>query len=242
VRLLVTSKAYRQSSIASPELLQLDPSNQLVARQARFRLPAEMIRDNALAVSGLLVKKVGGASVKPYQPSGYYRHMNFPTRKYKHDTNSDQWRRGLYVHWQRMFLHPMMKAMDAPSREECTARRPQSNTPNAALVLLNDPTFLEAARVLADKILNDGGESFDSRIEFAYRTVLHRTPDTLEREVLARLLQQTLDGYQNAPKSAQDLIGQGIAKVTNPDDPIELAGWTSVARALLNLSETVTRN
>lgn len=242
VRLLVNSHAYRQSSVASAELLQLDPSNQFVARQSRFRLPAEMIRDNALAVSGLLVKTIGGASAKPYQPSGYYRHMNFPVRKYKHDTDSEQWRRGLYVHWQRMFLHPMMKAMDAPSREECAAKRPQSNTPNAALVLLNDPTFLEAARVLAAKVLTQADKRFDSRIDFAFRTVLSRKPDSLEREVLNDLLQQTLSGYRDAPASAEELVGLGIAETPEKHDPIELAGWTSVTRALLNLSETVTRN
>ena len=154
VRLLVTSRAYRQSSLSTPELRARDPHNQLVARQSRYRLPAEMIRDNALAISGLLVLEDGGPSIKPYQPVGYYRHLNFPKRKYVSDTSDQQWRRGVYVHWQRQFLHPMMKAMDAPSREECTAQRPRSNTPNAALALLNDPTFIEAARMFAAHLLS----------------------------------------------------------------------------------------
>ena len=153
---MATSRAYRQSSVASTGLRQRDPYNQLTARQSRYRLPAEMVRDNALAISGLLVLDQGGLPAKPYQPEGYYRHLNFPTRKYVAHLDERQWRRGLYVHWQRQFLHPMMKAMDAPSREECTAQRPRSNTPTAALVLLNDPTFVEAARAFAARILTEG--------------------------------------------------------------------------------------
>ncbi len=136
-----------------------DPHNRLYARQSRFRLPAEMVRDNALAVSGLLVDERGGASVRPYQPAGYYRHLNFPQRTYEHHTDERQWRRGVYVHWQRQFLHPMLKAFDAPSREECTAQRPRSNTPLAALVLLNDPTFVEAARAFAAETLSRRGRT-----------------------------------------------------------------------------------
>ena len=147
VKTLVTSRAYRQSSLETSILREQDPYNELVARQSRFRLPAEMIRDNALAISGLLVPDIGGDSVKPYQPSGYYHHLNFPPRKYQQHSDERIYRRSVYIHWQRQFLHPMLKAFDAPSREECTAERPQSNTPVAALNLLNDPTFVEAARV-----------------------------------------------------------------------------------------------
>jgi len=242
MRLLVMSHAYRQSSLTSPELLERDPENQLVARQSRHRLPAEMIRDNALAVSGLLVDIMGGESIKPYQPAGYYRHLNFPTRKYQADVDHDQWRRGIYVHWQRMFLHPMMKAMDAPSREECTAQRPRSNTPTAALVLLNDPTFIEAARALAARIITDGGTGFDSRTDFAYRTVLSRSPDSDEREVLASLLEETRKGYELDSTAAPELLSIGGSPIPATIDPIELASWTAVARVLLNLNETVTRN
>ena len=136
-RLLANSHAYRLDSLGNEQLRSSDPQNQLLARQTRFRLPAEMIRDNALAISGLLVHEQGGRSVRPYQPAGYYRHLNFPTRRYSHDRERQQWRRGVYIHWQRQFLHPMLKAFDAPSREECTASRPRSNTPLAALTLLN---------------------------------------------------------------------------------------------------------
>ncbi|MDF1812628.1 MAG: PSD1 and planctomycete cytochrome C domain-containing protein [Verrucomicrobiales bacterium] len=242
VKLLVTSRAYRQSSIASPELLARDPYNQLVARQSRYRLPAEVIRDNALAVSNLLIKETGGTSVKPYQPAGYYRHLNFPKRQYKNHDDKRQWRRGVYVHWQRMFLHPMMKAMDAPSREECTAERPRSNTPNAALVLLNDPTFVEAARVLAQRILIEGGSNFDDRLEFAYQAVLNRPPDTGEKSVFQSLLEKTGNTYLKSPETADQLIATGLSP-TPPDlDPVELASWTAVARGLINLNETITRN
>ena len=130
-----------------------DPYNQLIARQSRYRLDAELVRDNALAVSGLLIQNIGGRSVKPYQPAGYWSNLHFPQRTYKHDTGSAQFRRGLYTHWQRQFLHPALLAFDAPSREECTAERSRSNTPLAALVMLNDPTQIEAARTLAERIL-----------------------------------------------------------------------------------------
>ena len=244
VRLLVTSRAYRQSSLASPELRERDPDNQLVARQSRYRLPAEMIRDNALAVSGLLVREAGAGSTtaRPYQPAGYYRHLNFPKRKYSADGDSRQWRRGVYVHWQRMFLHPMLKAMDAPSREECTAQRPRSNTPNAALVLLNDPTFLEAARVFAARILREGGESTESRLNFAWRQAVSRLPDAEERRLLAGLLDRTRAGYEADSASARELLEIGQKPAPDAVDPVELASWTAVARAILNLNETVTRN
>ena len=158
VRLLVTSRAYRQSSLEPPALRETDPENRLYARQSRSRLPAEVIRDNALSLAGLLVLDVGGGPAKPYQPVGYYRHLNFPKREYQADKDSQQWRRGVYTHWQRQFLHPMLRAFDAPSREECTTQRPRSNTPLAALVLLNDPTFVEAARVFAQRVMTKGDD------------------------------------------------------------------------------------
>ncbi|MCA9082387.1 MAG: DUF1553 domain-containing protein, partial [Planctomycetaceae bacterium] len=157
IKNLLMTRAYRQSSVASPELLKQDPENRLYARQSRWRLDAEMIRDNALATSGLLVKTIGGESVKPYQPAGYWQHLNFPTRTWEHDKNENQYRRGLYVFWQRTFLHPSLLAFDAPSREECTAERPISNTPKAALTLLNDPSYVEAARYFAIRSLEQDG-------------------------------------------------------------------------------------
>ena len=241
VKLIVMSKTYRQSSVATPEQMKRDPENRLYARQGRWRLDAEMIRDNALAVSSLLVLDVGGPSAKPYQPAGYYRHLNFPNREYKADTDLNQWRRGVYVHWQRQFLHPMLKAFDAPSREECTAQRPRSNTPLAALVLLNDPTFIEAARVLAQRTLADGGQTDADRLTFAFREVLSRRPDDFEVKVLHRVLEQNRVIYQANAKEAEALVKTGIAPRPMDADVKDLAAWTAVCRAILNLSETMTR-
>ena len=156
VRSVVLSETYRQSSDGS-DLRDRDPYNLLFARQARHRLDAETVRDNALAVSGLLVERLGGPSVKPYQPAGYWAYLNFPMREWENGRGEDLYRRGLYTHWQRQYLHPSMLAFDAPSREECTADRARSNTPLQALVLLNDTAYVEAARALAEAIVREGG-------------------------------------------------------------------------------------
>ena len=240
---LAMTRAYRQASLETPEQRQRDPYNQLFARQSRYRLPAEMVRDNALAISGLLVSNVGGPSIRPYQPDGYYRHLNFPKRTYQHDGDVRQWRRGVYVHWQRQFLHPMLKALDAPSREECTAQRPRSNTPLEALVLLNDPTFVEAARAFAVRILRSSEPSTDHRLDQAFQLALSRSPDRVERETLAALLDQEAAHYAADPAAAARLL-ENVGQAPVPDDlpATQLAAWTSVARAILNLNETVTRN
>jgi hypothetical protein len=200
-----------------------------------------MVRDNALAISGLLVLDVGGGSAKPYQPVGYYRHLNFPTREYKADTNAGQWRRGVYVHWQRQYLHPMMRAFDAPTREECTAQRPRSNTPLAALVLLNDPTFIEAARVFAQRTLAEGKMTDAERVAFAFREATSRPPDDVERGVLLKLLEKNRARYKSDARAAGDLVKTGIAPVPKDANVVELAAWTGVCRAVLNLNETITR-
>ncbi|MCG8583296.1 MAG: DUF1549 and DUF1553 domain-containing protein, partial [Pirellulales bacterium] len=240
-RTIVTSSTYRQSSLASKDLRERDPENVLYARQSRYRLPAEMIRDNALAISGLLIDEQGGASVKPYQPTGYYRHLNFPTRRYTHHNDDRQWRRGVYVHWQRQFLHPMLKAFDAPSREECTAQRPRSNTPTAALVLMNDPTFVEAARAFAERIIR-ADSTVDGRIRFAFRETLSREPASSELDVLRALFKSNEARYASDPKAAAALIATGRAPKPADIKPAELAAWTMVARATLNLNETITKN
>jgi Protein of unknown function (DUF1553) len=240
VRLIVTSAAYRQSSVERPELRDRDPHNRLYARQSAVRLPAEMIRDQALVVSGLLVDRIGGESARPYQPAGYYQYLNFPKREYKADIDENQYRRGVYVHWQRTYLHPMLKAFDAPSREECTARRPISNTPLAALTLLNDPSFVEAARVLAARILVEGSGSDEARIRQVWRTVVSRDP-AADEIALLELLDANRKTYRSAPETASRLIAVGISPNPAGIDPIELAAWTSLARALLNLHETITR-
>ncbi len=241
VRLMITSTAYRQSSLAGEVLRQRDPYNRLLARQARFRLDAELVRDNALAVSGLLVRKVGGPSVKPYQPAGYWAYLNFPKREYVADTGESQYRRGLYTFVQRTFPHPSLLAFDAPSREECTADRPRSNTPQQALVLLNDPTYVEAARVLAAKVLRDGGASDEERLKFLYRRALGRKPRDGERELLSGLLRRHREQYRADPAAAEALLRVGLAPISKDIDRVQLAAWTSVARVLLNLHETITR-
>lgn len=244
IRLMVTSSTYRQSSLMSDKLRELDPYNRLVARQSRYRVEAELVRDAALFISGLLVDEIGGRSVKPYQPAGYWKHLNFPKRKWKHDGGSNQYRRGVYTHWQRTFLHPSLLAFDAPSREECTAERMVSNTPQAALALLNDPTYVEAARVFAQNIIFLGGQSVDEKLDWAFRQALSRKPSADERPILRNLLETHRKQYLADSKAADALLGVGLT--TRPegsgDKKAELAAWTSISRVILNLSETITRN
>ncbi len=241
VRVIALSSTYRQSSIAPKELRDRDPYNELLARQSRFRVPAEVVRDTALRVSGLLQDEIGGPSVKPYQPAGHYRHLNFPAREYEHDTNEQQWRRGLYVHWQRQFLHPMLRAFDAPTREECTASRSRSNTALAALTLLNDPTFVEASRTFAERILA-GAESQSERMEYAFRWATSRAPTEDEARVLKELLEKSRAYYESHPEEAKQAMTTGLRKVGDEVDQVDLAAWANVARAILNLGETTMRN
>jgi hypothetical protein len=241
VSLLVTSGTYRQNSYASRELKEKDPYNRLYARQSRFRLDAEFVRDNALAVSGLLVNKIGGPVVFPYQPAGYWFALNFPTREWKNDKGEGLYRRGIYTHWQRSFPHPSLVAFDAPSREEGTCERARSNIPQQALVLLNDPTYVEAARVFAEKIIKEGGVSVADRLKFAYGRALSREPRDEEARVLAELYGKHLDEYGRDKEAARKLLAVGDWPASKEIDPAELAAWTSVARAILNLSETITR-
>lgn len=241
VRLLVTSRAYRQASALGPTLRERDPTNQLYARQGRFRVDAEMVRDNALAVGGLLSLRIGGPSVKPYQPAGYWAFLNFPLRDYDPDRGENQYRRGLYTWWQRTFLHPALLAFDAPSREECTAERPRSNTPLQALVLLNDPSQVEAARAFAARILRQGGNDPAARLAFAYHEALQRSPTDAERRLLLDLCAKHAAQYAADRPAAEALLKVGDSPAPEGLDSAELAAWTSVARAMLNLHETVTR-
>jgi hypothetical protein len=240
IELIVTSNTYRQSSIVRPDLRQRDPYNQLVARQGRFRLDAEFVRDNALAVSGLLVSKIGGASVKLYQPAGYWRYLNFPTREWQHDKNENQYRRGLYTYWQRTFLQPSLLAFDAPTREECTVDRPRSNTPQQALVLLNDPTYVEASRALAERVLKSDGD--EARIRLVFRLALQRSPGDDEVRIVGELARKQREHYRANAKDAAAFVRIGERPAQSEVDAAELAAWTNVARALLNLHESITRN
>ena len=243
VKLIVTSRTYLQSSADNKQLRLMDPKNRLLARQSRFRLDAEFIRDNALAVSGLLFHQVGGPSVKPYQPAGYWENLNFPRRTYASDQGNAQYRRGIYTHWQRQFLHPALLAFDAPSREECTADRPRSNTPLGALVLLNDPTHVEAARALAQNTLSANKTKDNrTRISSMIMQVLSRPALDQEITVLSSLLKKHREEFANDPGSANRLVAIGQHPVPANINRQELAAWISVARALLNLHETITRN
>ncbi|NQV25465.1 MAG: DUF1553 domain-containing protein [Rhodopirellula sp.] len=241
VRLLVTSATYRQTSDTSPQLRQLDPYNQLYARQSRFRIEAELVRDNALAISGLLVEKIGGRSTYPYQPAGYWRHMNFPARKWPGDKGEANYRRGLYTWWQRMFLHPSMVAFDAPSREECTVERPRSNIPQQALVLLNDPTYVEAARVFGTRILHEGGHSTQDRIQWAFRVALSRRATDREVAVLSTVYKSDLQRFAADGDAARSFLSVGESPAP-AENLAEAAAWASVARVILNLHETITRS
>ncbi|MFN0055582.1 MAG: PSD1 and planctomycete cytochrome C domain-containing protein [Planctomycetales bacterium] len=241
IRLMVTSAAYRQSSEPREELRERDPYNRWFARQSSHRLPAEMIRDNLLAASGLLVDQLGGPSAHPYQPAGYYKFLNFPTREYQADTGENQYRRGVYTHWQRTYLHPMLKALDAPSREECTARRPVSNTLLAALTLLNDPSFVEGARVFAARLLTEQEASDAERISRGWRLVLSRPADAEERAAAMRLLTASRAEFEGDPDRAEKLLSVGQSSRPDRIAAAELAAWTTLARALFNLHETITR-
>ena len=241
VRVIVLSDTYQQVSTSSKELTAADPDNRECARQSPCRLEAELIRDNALSISGLLVPKIGGPSVKPYQPERYWENLNFPTREWKNDSGESLYRRGLYTWWQRSFLHPSLLAFDAPSREECTAERNRSNIPQQALVLLNDPTYVEAARALASRILIECPGDETLRIQWVWRQALQRTPTADELRVASQLLAVRLAEYQHDADAAEALLRTGETPIAANLNRMELAAWTHVARVLLNLHETITR-
>lgn len=246
VEVIVTSETYRQASFPRPELQQRDPANRLLARQARFRLEAELVRDNALAVSGLLSRKIGGRSVQPYQPEDYWANINTfgvkgPGTTWTPEQDEEQYRRGVYTFWKRTFLHPSMLAFDAPTRQESEARRSESNTPSQALVLLNDPTYVESARVFAERIMDEGGASEKEKIIWAYRQALSRNPRQEELDVLFDLYQSQSRYYQNEEEKAIQLISTGNSPIPEEKPAGELAAWTSIARSIFNLHEMITR-
>lgn len=227
IRLIVTSTTYQQQAARRADLAETDPSNRLLGRQSARRLDAEFVRDNALAIAGLLdVSYPGGPSVKPYQPPGYYTAIQFPDRDYRTDPDHAAYRRGLYMHWQRTFMHPMLAAFDAPSREECAADRIQANTPQQALTLLNDPVFVEASEALARRVVGAGG--VEASIRQAFRLAVARAPIASELTSLSAFYQQQLSAFQATPEA------------TRPGDPAQ-AALTQVCRVILNLHETITR-
>ncbi len=244
LKLILTSSTYRQSSDTSAALLTRDPENRLLARGPRQRMSAEMVRDNALAVSGLLSPKIGGPSVKPYQPPGLWKELtnrkNFQ-QVYQADAGDGLYRRGLYTIWKRAAHHPMMATFDAPNREVCTFSRSVTNTPLQALVLLHDPQFVEAARQLAVRLLREC-EGVDERIRLAYRVVLAREPGESEMRLMREFAQAEAAALRENPDEATKLLAVGASPAPDDVDPVELAAMTMMARAVLNLSEAITRH
>ncbi len=242
VRTIVTSHTYRQASSGTPELNERDPDNRLLAHQGRFRVDAEIVHDIALSVSGLLLERFGGPSVRPYEPERYLAAANFPKREYSASHGDDLYRRALYTQWQRTYLHPTLLTFDAPTREECAVNRVNSNTPLQALVLLNDPIFVEASRVFAENILKSGGRKLDDQLEWAFQRALNRAPEKEERRVLLNLYQRSLASFRSGSSHADELLSVGESPVPNDLDRTNLAAMTTIARAILNLHETITRN
>lgn len=242
LKLMALSHAYQQSSVSSAALREKDPANDWLARQDRYRIDGEFVRDNALAISGLLSHKLGGPSVKPYQPEGHWQFLNFPRRTYANDKGEDLYRRGMYTYWQRSFLNPSLVAFDVPSREECTNERPRSNTPLQALALLNDPTYVESARAFAARIMKEGGADRASRIDFAFRTAVGRPATPGEVQLLTKLHAKHLAEYSADKTLAAAVLTNGEGAASADLDSAEVAAWTSVARVILNLHEVVTRS
>jgi mono/diheme cytochrome c family protein len=247
LKLLVTSATYRQSSAVSPELREKDPENRLLARGPRHRLQAEFIRDQALAVSGLLNREIGGRSVSPYQPSGLWEELmsredgkNWTAQTYVQDHGKNLYRRTMYTFWKRTCPPPTLATFDAPDRETCTVRRARTNTPLQALVLMNDPTYVEASRKLAERMMTEA-KTAEQRIAFAFRLATARKPSEREIAVLRRVFETQFADYREDAKRALKLLAVGESKRNEKLDTAELAAWTIVASAILNLDETVTK-
>ncbi|MGB0991818.1 MAG: PSD1 and planctomycete cytochrome C domain-containing protein [Akkermansiaceae bacterium] len=239
IKLMVMSHTYRQESGTRSDLKDIDPYNRLLAGQSARRLDAEFIRDNGLAISGLLeTDYTGGPSVFPYQPPGYYAPLQFPNRRYTQDTDGGEYRRGVYMHWQRTFLHPMLANFDAPSREECSADRLQSNSPLQALTLLNDPAAVGMAKAFAQRALSQQ-VSLDDRVSYVFQRALSRPPNKKEKESITKFYQTQLKHYRETPDDLKKLL----VSVTPPKGakPEEFAAWIQTCRVLLNLHETITR-
>ncbi|HXJ40394.1 MAG TPA: DUF1553 domain-containing protein, partial [Bryobacteraceae bacterium] len=239
-KVMVMSATYRQSSVATPALLEKDPDNRLLARGPRHRLGPERIRDQALAVSGLLKERVGGPSVKPYQPAGLWQELS-GNNGYVQAKGDDLYRRSLYTYWKRTIPHPFMVNFDSPNREQCAVFENRTNSPLQALDLMNDVTFTEASRKLAERMLAEGGTAPEKRIDYGFKLLLARAPSERQRAVLLRALKQFETSYATDPKAASALIKEGDSPVRAGTDPAQLAAYTGVASLLLNLDEAVTK-
>jgi len=239
-KLIVTSATYRQESKITPELLQKDPDNRLLARGPRYRLGPEEIRDQALAAAGLLVEKVGGPSVKPYQPPGLWQELA-SSGGYVQDKGEGLYRRSLYSYWKRTVTPPFMANFDSPNREVCALYENRTNTPLQALDLMNDVAFLEASRKLAERMMLEGGASPEQRLNYGYKLLLARSPRPRERDVLLAALQQTQSSYQDDPKAAEEFVNVGDSARNPKLDARELAAFTTVASLMMNMDATINK-
>lgn len=244
-KLIVMSATYRQSSDITPDLRKRDPGNRLLARGPKFRLDAEVLRDQSLSLSGLLVEEIGGRGVRPYQPEGLWKAVAYPsstTARYVQDQDRALFRRSLYTFWKRTSPPPAMTTFDAPTREACTVRRERTNTPLQALVLMNDVQFAEAARHMALRILRKGPSALEEKIEYAFRLATGREPDERERDILRDNYKQHEAFFDADPKAATDLVEYGDSAVFPGVAHRELATWTMIASLLMNLDEAITLN
>ena len=239
---IVMSATYRQSSKTDAQKAKQDPNNRLFSRGPRFRLDAEVVRDNALALAGLLVRKIGGPPVKPYQPAGIWKAVGYTgsnTSVFRRDSGEKLYRRTIYTFWKRTAPPPTMAALDAPSRETCTVRRSRTNTPLAALALMNDEQFVEAARQMAARVMKEGGKSDRERATYAFRLATSRRPSEAELAVLLDVYKDSLTRYQGDSKAAAELIHFGESKPDASLNVEQLAAWTIIANLILNLDETI---
>jgi hypothetical protein len=242
-KLIVMSATYRADSRVTKELIELDPENRLLTRGPRFRLSAELIRDHALSVSGLLVKNIGGPSVRTYQPPGLWDDVVYGNApRFKQDHGDKLYRRSMYIYWKRSVPPPNLQALDAPSREACTLRRSVTNTPQGALVLMNDPTFVEAARMLAERSIREGGSTSHKRLEYMGRLVLGRTMTAKEMQMIHEVWSDLKTDYAKKPEAAKSLMEIGEFPRDETLNVVEVAAFTAIANAYLSLDETITRN
>jgi hypothetical protein len=239
LKTMVMSATYQQSSQARPELAERDPENRLLARNARFRLPAETIRDQALAASGLLNPAMGGPPVKPYQPLGLWSEL--ATGDYEPDTGDALYRRSLYTYWRRTVPPPSMVVFDAADRETCRVQRVRTNTPLQALTLMNEVGFVEASRKLAERMITEGGTSSEQRIRYGFQLVTGRPPQPNELTVMDRALSKLRAAYGSDAESAQKMLSEGESKMDPKLDPVETAAYAAIANLILNTDEAVTR-
>ncbi|MBL8798349.1 MAG: DUF1553 domain-containing protein, partial [Planctomycetia bacterium] len=237
LKLIVTSATYRQSSRVTPEQLERDPDNKLLGRGPRFRNSAEVIRDQALVVSGLLSPKLGGPPARPARPKLRLAAAFGGNTDWEPSPGDDKYRRGLYTEWRRTTPYPSMTTFDAPGRSVCAVNRPRTNTPLQALVTLNDPCYVEAAQALARKTVKDGGPTVESKVKFAFQQCLTRPPQEQETKRLMTLFEQTREKFSKNPKEATVLATEPLGPLPAGADPAEMAAWTVVGNVLLNLDE-----